>query len=287
MCGGDNGMWKCVSMPMSCQGNRNQSVGIPQREQHVQLMCFSIAIVMQLYFLLAGDPLQAPLQQQVHPFQSPQNIRPSALTTTLDHPQQTTPTTTNVHTTGSTSLHPPSFFHTPSPLASRSPQQTPSQALDHRPSCPSPPTCSSAEDPQPTLVSLSQPPPPPAVPTQSKGRAEQQTIMTLPPGDYKQMLNLYCQKKHIPLPSYSCEFPEDSVGYIASVTVAGMTFSSSPEGSKRLAEAIAAAEAVKAMGILQGGDEQQHSSGAATGGGGFVPQTHQTTVPLSLSGIDY
>ena len=81
------------------------------------------------------------------------------------------------------------------------------------------------------------------------GGAQQQSNMALPPGEYKQILNLYCQKKHIDLPSYSYEFPEDSVGYIASVTVEGKTFTSPPQGSKKVAESIAAAEAVKEMGI--------------------------------------
>ena len=83
--------------------------------------------------------------------------------------------------------------------------------------------------------------------------------MALPPGEYKQILNLYCQKKHINLPSYSCEFPEDSVGYIASVTVEGKTFTSPPQGSKKVAESIAAAEAVKEMGIKP---EQSSAAGS-------------------------
>ena len=83
------------------------------------------------------------------------------------------------------------------------------------------------------------------------GGAQQQSNNTLAPGQYKQILNLYCQKNHINLPSYSYEYPEDSVGYIASVTVGGKTFTSPPQGSKRIAESIAAAEAVKEMGIMQ------------------------------------
>ena len=83
------------------------------------------------------------------------------------------------------------------------------------------------------------------------GGAQQQFNNTLAPGQYKQILNLYCQKKHINLPSYSYEYPEDSVGYIASVTVGGKTFTSPPQMSKKTAESIAAAEAVKEMGIMQ------------------------------------
>ena len=102
------------------------------------------------------------------------------------------------------------------------------------------------------------------------GGAQQQSNMALPPGEYKQILNLYCQKKHINLPSYSCEFPEDSVGYIASVTVEGKTFTSPPQGSKKVAESIAAAEAVKEMGI-----KPEQSSAAGSDG-----EWHQ--VPLAL-----
>ena len=91
------------------------------------------------------------------------------------------------------------------------------------------------------------------------GGTQQQSNMALPPGEYKQILNLYCQKKHINLPSYSYEFPEDSVGYIASVTVEGKTFTSPPQGSKKVAESIAAAEAVKEMGIKP---EQSSAAGS-------------------------
>ena len=66
----------------------------------------------------------------------------------------------------------------------------------------------------------------------------------------KQILNEYCSKTRIPLPHYEVEYPEDSVGYISTVTVSGKRFSSPPLGSKKLAENLAAAEAVKALGIL-------------------------------------
>ena len=72
----------------------------------------------------------------------------------------------------------------------------------------------------------------------------------LPPANCKQILNEFCTRKCIPLPRYEVEYPEDSVGYIVTMSVSGEKFSSPPLNSKKLAENAAAAEAVKALGIL-------------------------------------
>ena len=67
--------------------------------------------------------------------------------------------------------------------------------------------------------------------------------------NYKSALNLYCQKKGIPVPHYVVTYPEDAVGYIATVTVQGKTFLSPPEGNKRAAESMAAAQALDSLGV--------------------------------------
>lgn len=56
------------------------------------------------------------------------------------------------------------------------------------------------------------------------------------------------------------EYPEDSVGYIASVSVNGQRFSSPALGSKKTAEMQAAGEAVKALGIPIPGIQGKGSS---------------------------
>ncbi len=54
----------------------------------------------------------------------------------------------------------------------------------------------------------------------------------------------------MPVPVYTCEYPEDTVGYIACVSVRGKEYRSPPQPSKRVAEMMAAAEAVSDLGIL-------------------------------------
>ena len=66
--------------------------------------------------------------------------------------------------------------------------------------------------------------------------------------NYKNALNLYCQKNGFLAPQYDCTYPEDAVGYIVSVYVNGRTFRSGTEGTKRAAESKAAALALQSFG---------------------------------------
>ena len=90
----------------------------------------------------------------------------------------------------------------------------------------------------------------------------------------KQVLNIHCQKNHIPL-VYDCMASEDSVGYIATVKTSGRVFESSPHGTKKAAEAAAAEKAVKALGLMGPSHADQHGGGSGYshhggGGGGYT-----------------
>ena len=79
--------------------------------------------------------------------------------------------------------------------------------------------------------------------------------------NYKQILNIHCQKNHIPV-AYECSSSEDSVGYIAVVKVSGRVFESLPQGTKRAAESSAAEKAVKALGLAGPGQPVDHLHGS-------------------------
>ena len=61
----------------------------------------------------------------------------------------------------------------------------------------------------------------------------------------KNMLQHLCHKKGLPPPEYTTEYPPGTVGYISEVMVDGKSFRSSVQGSKKVAEAAAAREAIK------------------------------------------
>jgi len=61
----------------------------------------------------------------------------------------------------------------------------------------------------------------------------------------KNMLQHLCHKKGLPPPEYTTEYPDGTVGYISEVTVDGKSFRSLVQGSKKVAEAAAAREAIK------------------------------------------
>ena len=80
----------------------------------------------------------------------------------------------------------------------------------------------------------------------------------------KLALNTYCQKRGISPPHYTCSYPEDAVGYIATVSVDSRKFTSTAEGTKRAAEAMAAGMALKSFGLeveVQRGGEQGSTNG--------------------------
>lgn len=67
--------------------------------------------------------------------------------------------------------------------------------------------------------------------------------------NYKGLLNTYCQKNHYPVPTYKCDSPEDTAGYISTVTVNGFKYKSSVHGTKRAADADAARKAIEVLGV--------------------------------------
>ena len=67
--------------------------------------------------------------------------------------------------------------------------------------------------------------------------------------NYKTALNTFCQRNRVPSPIYDCIYPEDEVGYIVNIKVNGREFKSTPHGTKRGAESMAAAMALKSMGL--------------------------------------
>lgn len=103
-----------------------------------------------------------------------------------------------------------------------------------------------------------------------------QAVSRLPPGNYKQVLNEYCQKSRVSLPKYTCEYPEDTVGYIACVSVRGKEYRSPPQPSKKVAEMMAAAEAISDLGILTGPVSEKGKPGP--------PQTVSQSIPSPVEG---
>lgn len=75
---------------------------------------------------------------------------------------------------------------------------------------------------------------------------------------------------------YDCVASEEAVGYIATVKVSGKVYTSKPHGTKRAAETDAAAEAVKALGLVGSHGEYQPPQGKAGAGyygGGHAQQS--------------
>lgn len=98
--------------------------------------------------------------------------------------------------------------------------------------------------------------------------------------NYKVALNTYCQKKGYDPPRYDCTFPEDDVGYIATVHVNGEEFTTSDaEGTKRGAESTAAALALRCF-----GESIEASVGSTTNGHSVMKNGHQMEPAPSVSG---
>ena len=88
---------------------------------------------------------------------------------------------------------------------------------------------------------------------------------------YKNALIFYCQKKGFAPPLYNCTYPEDAVGYIATVRVNGQTFSSNTEGTKRAAESKAAAVALESFGESVDGEVVAATNGESVKNGQLAP----------------
>ncbi len=67
--------------------------------------------------------------------------------------------------------------------------------------------------------------------------------------NYKSLLNTYCQQNHILPPLYECASPQDSSGYLSTVTVKGRLFRSGVHGTKKAADTEAAQLAAEELGI--------------------------------------
>ena len=146
-------------------------------------------------------------------------------------------------------LQPPSFFtNSPNPPSST-------------------PTTSTQVQPKPVKQVIQQIQPPAC----SKAKA-----MAV---NYKQILNIHSQRNHTPL-VYDCVAAEEAVGYIATVKVSGKVYTSKPHGTKRAAETDAAAEAVKALGLV-GPQGEYQPQGKAGYGYGSHAQPSSASQPQS------
>ena len=85
----------------------------------------------------------------------------------------------------------------------------------------------------------------------SKGYNEKERDVVLPDKNYKAILNEYCQKHYLPLPEYSTEYPESSLGYIAVVDVCGKQYRSTVQMAKKKAEQNAAGKAALDLGLVE------------------------------------
>ncbi len=85
--------------------------------------------------------------------------------------------------------------------------------------------------------------------------------------NYKTALNTYCQQNRLAPPIYECTYPEDEVGYIVIIKVEGRAFKSTPQGTKRAAESMAASIAMDRLGIsLSTGGSGSEGNGSVYGG---------------------
>ena len=68
---------------------------------------------------------------------------------------------------------------------------------------------------------------------------------------YKQVLNDFVQKQRLPLPIFTADYPENSVGYIGIVTLDGVEYRSPPDKNKKRALNLAAREALVSHGVIR------------------------------------
>ena len=106
-----------------------------------------------------------------------------------------------------------------------------------------------------------------SLPTSAESHVE------LPEGNYKPMINEYCQKNYLPLPEYDTEYPDDARGYVAVLTVNGKEYRSKPCPAKKKAEQDAAGRAALDIGLvsLDGGGGSRGGGSLASGLGSYSP----------------
>jgi dsRNA-specific ribonuclease len=93
-------------------------------------------------------------------------------------------------------------------------------------------------------------PPPSANSTRTHATPLQQQPQKLPEGNYKAIVNEYCQKNYQELPQYTTEYPDDATGYVSELSVCGKVYRSKPMPSKKKAEQDAAGRAALDMGLV-------------------------------------
>ena len=122
-------------------------------------------------------------------------------------------------------------------------------------------------------------PAPPPPPTTSGAHDIQ-----LPENNYKAILNEYCQKHYLALPEYTTEYPENSTGYIAVVTVCESEYRSTPHMAKKKAEQNAAGRAALELGLVKA--EGREEGGGGGGGGGYRSPLGQSFTPRAAPDVE-
>ena len=92
-------------------------------------------------------------------------------------------------------------------------------------------------------------------PSPIKENISQAVLNFMAVAKYKCALNEYCQHNHLALPRYDFTYPKDGDGYIIVLHVKGKTFKSTPHGTKREGESMAASLVLKSLGISAGTEE--------------------------------
>ena len=99
-----------------------------------------------------------------------------------------------------------------------------------------------------------------------QGTVSQSVLDLMALENYKTALNTYCQQNHLSPPIYECTYPEDEVGYIVNIKLEGQNFKSTPQGTKRGAESMAASLALKSFGIAVSVGEDGETSNSTSQG---------------------
>lgn len=85
----------------------------------------------------------------------------------------------------------------------------------------------------------------------NSSRAHNSMNHELPEGNYKAMVNEYCQKNYLPLPEYETDYPEDATGFVSVLTVCDKEYRSKPMAAKKKAEQNAAGKAALDIGLVK------------------------------------
>lgn len=207
-----------------------------------------------LSLILCSDKQQKPEQSSCSPTNiSTRETHPNTSQSASSTSSSSTPpaTTARVHSTTATQSQPPNQVKHTEQVSSNLPKLHPPSFFVQTQSSHQPPTSTQSE-------------PKPSAPVMAAQ-------------NYKQVLNIHCQKNHIPL-AYECSSSDDSVGYIATVRISGREFKSIPHGTKKAAETAAAEVAVKALGLGEGSSvgqpHQQWSGNSAHTSGNHHTSSH-------------